>query len=157
MKYKYSEDYDEILDIDCDIEFIKNFLANSKDINVAQSQLKEIYELEYEKNKSIIVKKCLENNSTNETGFELARTLLNRNEYLIYRYAFDFIKGLDLKVYKEICEQYEEVINRNHTSCILLSIFEMQQNNSILFDRKRDIELYRKKLREINENKQKVK
>lgn len=76
---------------------------------------------------------------------------------MIYRYAFDVIKGLDSKVYKEICEQYEEVINRNHTSCILLSIFEMQQNNSILFDRKRDIELYRKKLREINENKQKVK
>lgn len=57
MSYKYSKDYDEIIDVMADSEFINNLLLleSYSNFNVVSEQLYKIYELECNERKLAIV------------------------------------------------------------------------------------------------------
>lgn len=57
MSYKYSKDYDEIIDVMADTEFISNLflLESNVDYNVISEQLYRIYELECNERKLAII------------------------------------------------------------------------------------------------------
>ena len=91
MGYKFSDDYDEITDINEEIEFIRGILGNISIAAKRQVQLSKIYELEYLNNQMIAASSM--NPICDKEEIELIELLNKRNNLLVTRCSLDFAKA----------------------------------------------------------------
>lgn len=149
MSYKYSNDYDEIIDLDADVEFIKNFHSLEKKIgyNELKNQLRKIYELERIAHKHSIIEDI--GQVWYEEGLHLSYLLESRAYKLIERVSAEYLKETRLNSFEEeeflnFIESYDaEIINMTISilkSCLF--IFD-NRGTDIVLGKKRDVERYR--------------
>ena len=148
MSYKYSKDYDEIIDVMADTEFISNLflLESNVDYNVISEQLYRIYELECNERKLAIIpfkgKKWWY-----EVEYQLNYFIQSRAQILVETIAIRYISIKHPELGQDIIRKLERNENKvvNLTIEILktcLFLFETKGTN-IIFGKERDVESYK--------------
>lgn len=158
MSYKYSNDYDEIIDVKADIEFIRNFLSlEQKDNgNMLHEQIRKIYELEC-CGRKLSIFGSRGKDWWYEEEFQLNYKILNmahlmvecvKIEQLPNRYP-NTVKQADEDYIRFLSSYETELINRIIsvlTTCLWL--FEHKGSN-IIFGKPRNIDRYRMLYQEL--------
>ncbi|MBQ3142839.1 MAG: hypothetical protein IJB82_04960 [Bacilli bacterium] len=148
MSYKYSKDYDEIIDVIADTEFINNFLLLEPNVgyNVVREQLYRIYELECNERKLALVP-AKGKELWYEEEYQLNYRIQSRAQTLIETIKIRYISTKRPELGQEIIsmlESYEnEVVNLTIEilkSCLFL--FDTKGTN-VIFDKERDVERYK--------------
>lgn len=148
MNYKYSKDYDEIIDVMIDTEFISNLLLLESNVgyNVVREQLYRIYELECNERKLAIVP-AKGKEWWYEEEYQLNYRIQSRAQILVetIKIRCTSIKHPELRQgIISMLESYEnEVVNLTIgilKSCLFL--FETKGTN-IIFGKERDVEGYK--------------
>ena len=148
MSYKYSKDYDEIIDVMADTEFISNLflLESNVDYNVISEQLYRIYELECNERKLAIIpfkgKKWWY-----EVEYQLNYFIQTRAQTLVETMIIRYISIKHPELRQDIISKLERNENKvvNLTIEILktcLFLFETKGTN-IIFGKERDVESYK--------------
>ena len=148
MSYKYNKDYDEIIDVIADIEFISNLLLLESNVgyNVIMEQLYRIYELECNERKLAIIpfkgKKWWY-----EVEYQLNYFIQSRAQTLVETIEVRYISIKHPELRQDIISKLENYENKvvNLTISILkacLFLFETKGTN-IIFGKERDIESYK--------------
>ena len=148
MSYKYSKDYDEIIDVMADSEFINNLLLleSYSNFNVVSEQLYKIYELECNERKLAIVP-VRGKEWWYEEEYQLNYRIQSRAQTLIeivkIRHISTRRPDLEQKIISML-ESYEnEVVNLTTgilKSCLFL--FETKGTN-VIFGKERAVERYK--------------
>ena len=140
MSYKYSKDYDEIIDVIADTEFINNFLLLEPNVgyNVVREQLYRIYELECNERKLALVP-AKGKELWYEEEYQLNYRIQSRAQTLIETIKIRYISTKRPELGQEIIsmlESYEnEVVNLTIEilkSCLFL--FDTKGTN-VIFDK----------------------
>ena len=148
MSYKYSKDYDEIIDVIADTEFINNFLLLEPNVgyNVVREQLYRIYELECNERKLALVP-AKGKELWYEEEYQLNYRIQSRAQTLIETIKIRYISTKRPELGQEIIsmlESYEnEVVNLTIEilkSCLFL--FDTKGTN-VIFDKEWDVERYK--------------
>lgn len=154
MSYKYSKDYDDIIDVRVDAEFIENLhsLESNVNYNVIWEQMRRIYELECNERKLAIMP-ARGKEWWYEEEYHLNYRIQNRAQNLIEAVKIRYIAtkhSVAVSEISDILEDYELSII-NETISILktcLFLFENKGTN-ILFGRERNIDRYRELYQEL--------
>ena len=154
MSYKYSKDYDEIIDVMADSEFINNLLLleSYSNFNVVMEQLYKIYELDCNERKLAIVP-VRGKEWWYEEEYQLNYHIQSRAQTLIETIKMEYILTRHPELVQEILsmlESYEnEVVNLTIgilKSCLFL--FETKGTN-VIFGKERDVERYKQLYNEL--------
>ena len=148
MSYKYSKEYDEIIDVMADAEFISNLFLLEPNVgsNVVREQLYRIYELECNERKLAIVP-ARGKEWWYEEEYQLNYRIQSKAQTLIETIKIMYISTKHPELGQEIIsmlESYEnEVVNLTIgilKSCLFL--FETKGTN-VIFGKERDVERYK--------------
>lgn len=149
MSYKYSKDYDEIIDVMADAEFISNLLILEPNVgyNVIREQLYRIYELECNERKLAIFP-ARGKEWWYEEEYQLNYRIQSRAQTLIEAVKIRYISTRRPDLGQEIISMLESYENEvvNLTTGILKSclfLFETKGTN-VIFGKERDVERYKK-------------
>ena len=154
MSYKYSKDYDEIIDVMADSEFINNLLLleSYSNFNVLREQLYKIYELECNERKLAIVP-VRGKEWWYEEEYQLNYRIQSRAQTLIETVKIRHISTRHPDLGQEIISMLSSYENEvvNLTTGILKSclfLFETKGTN-VIFGKERDVERYKQLYNEL--------
>lgn len=152
MSYKYSKDYDEMIDIKADIEFISHFLSSEPKVDgcILYDQIRKIYELECSERKLSI------NGSRGkdwwyEEEFQLNYKILSMAQIMVEVVKIQQLPLRNPDGVKQMGEDYTKFLSSYETELIsriisvlttCLWLFEHKGSN-IIFGKERDIERYK--------------
>ena len=153
MVYKYSDNYDEIIDLDADIEFIKNLYSLEQKVgyNKLKKQLRKIYELERIAHRQSIMDDI--GKVWYEEGINLSWLLQSRAYKLIEKVGMEYLKEtrmeLETQIGKEeimhFIESYNSTVIELTISILKICLFIADnRGTNIILSKERDIERYRK-------------
>jgi len=141
MSYKFSDDYDEIIDINEEIEFIRGILGNISIAAKRQVQLLKIYELEHLNNQMIVASSL--NPICEKEEMELIDLLHKRNNLLVTRYSLDFAKAnpkVDKERINNLIIEYDKKIKETIIDTLTLSIQILSKRpDKKILDKERDV------------------
>jgi len=154
MSYKYSNDYDDIIDVKADAEFIWNLHLLEQNIpyNVIWEQMRRIYELECQERKLALMP-ARGQESWYEEEYHLNYRIQNRAEKLIeaikIRYIATTRRPNDPDI-ADMLKEYDQLVVDETISVLrsCLFLFDVKGSN-VLFGKERDIERYKALFREL--------
>ena len=154
MIYKYSKDYDEIIDVKADAEFIWNLhlLKPNVDYNVIWNQLCRIYELECNERKLAIIP-ARGQEWWYEEEYHLNYRIQSRAEKLIEAIKIRYIATTKKLIEAEIVdmlEEYESLVIDETISVLKTCIFLFEtKGTNVIFGKERDVERYKQLYHEL--------
>lgn len=157
MSYKYSKDYDEIIDVKADMEFIENFhlLESNVDYNVLWEQMRRLYELECNERKLAIMP-ARGKEWWYEEEFHLNYRIQNRANKLIEIVKIKYIatkRPDDMAVLVSMLEEYERSFIDETISVLKSCLFLFKtKGTNILFGKERNVKRYEELYQELTSN-----
>lgn len=154
MSYKYSKDYDDIIDVKADAEFIWNLhlLEPNVSYNVIWEQMRRLYELECNERKlELMPAKGKE--FWYEEEYHLNYRIQSRAEKLIEAIKIRYIattRGLNDPDIADMLEEYERLVIDETMSILRTCLFLFdRKGTNVLFGKERDIERYKELYQEL--------
>ena len=158
MSYKYGRDYDDIIDIKAEMDFIRSFLNTkiSNDFNVLEEQMIKLYELECNEHKFSIMKD--RGKIWYGEEYHLSYRIKDRNNTIIYKIVLEYVLEHYPKVKEMLGSDYDRILKKYDDSILTKTIEILEvciwifnaKGNNIIYNKERNVELYKSLLIELS-------